>query len=380
MTRRSPIPQLGAVLALSALLAACGGGDADDAGSGDAAGTVAVTTVAPHRQTFHDTVEAVGSAVGDPRHAMTLSLAYGGQVVAMDVAAGQRVGRGQPLLAISADPAARSAYRQAQSALGLARGDLQRTEQLAAQRLATQSQVAAARKALADAQAALQAQMAIGGGDAEHVVAAPADGVATAVRVGLGERVAANAPLLDFTPDRALVVQLGVQPGAGGRLRAGMPVRLAGVYGQSAGFTGRLRMVGRSLDPQTHLLPVQVELSPGPAGGLLAGTAVSAQIDVGDFKAWAVPRGAVLHDDRGSYLFQVHDGHARRIDVDLRSPDGDTVGVEGALDPGAPVVVLGVYELGDGDAVQAAPAAKAGAAAMPGASSSAGAARGDASR
>lgn len=377
MIRCSPILQLG-VLALSDLLAGCGGGP-DNAAGGDAAGTVAVSTVVPRRQTFHDTIEAVGSAVGDPRHATTLSLAYGGQIVAVDVAAGQRVRRGQPLLAISADPATRSAYQQARSAIGLARGDLQRTEQLAAQRLATQSQLAAARKALADAQAALQAQMAIGGGGAEHVVAAPADGVATAVRVGLGERVAANAPLLDFTPDRALMVQLGVQSGDGGTLHAGMPVRLTGVYGRSTGFTGRLRMVGRALDPQTHLLPVQVELPPGVDDGLVAGMALTAQIDVGDFSAWAVPRGAVLRDDRGSYLFQVHDGHARRVDVDLRSPDGDTVGVEGALDPRAPVVVLGVYELGDGDAVQVAPAAKAvaPAAAAPG---SAGAALTDSSR
>jgi RND family efflux transporter MFP subunit len=259
--------------------------------------------------------------------------------------------RGETLLAISPDPATRQAFQQAQAALSLARGDLQRTEELAAQRLATQSQLAAARKSLADARAALETQKAIGGSSASEVVAAPADGVVTALRVGLGERVAANAPLLDFTPAHALVAQLGVQPQSGGKLKAGMPVQLKSVYAPAETFAGTLRMVGQSIDPQSRLLPAQVELPASASAGLVAGTAVMAQIDTRDFRAWAVPRNAVLHDDQGDYLFQVHGGHAKRVDVTVRSPDGDTVGVQGSIDPRAPIVVLGVYELGDGDAV-----------------------------
>jgi RND family efflux transporter MFP subunit len=339
------------VVSLLGLLVGCGGG-ADAPTATDDSNTVTVSTVLPQRQTFHDTIEAVGTALGDPHRARTLSLAYGSQIVSVAASAGQSVRRGQPLLMVRADPTTRQAYQQAQAALGLARGDLQRTEKLAAQRLATQSQVAAARKALADAQAALHAQQAIGGGSDSHTVTAPTDGVVTALRVGLGERVAANAPLLDFTPAHALVAQLGVQPESGGKLHAGMSVQLQSVYGQGASSTGTLQMIGQSIDPQTHLLPAQVELPASAAAGLVAGAAVTAQIDASDFRAWAVPRDAVLHDERGDYLFQVHDGHARRVDVTLRSPDGATVGVQGPIDPQAPIVVLGVYELGDGDAVK----------------------------
>ena len=337
-------------LAAFGLLASCSGG-AGTPKVTDESNTVTVTTVLPQRQTFHDTIEAVGTATGDPHRARTLSLAYGGQIVSVTASAGQSVKRDQALLTVSADPATRQAYQQAQAALGLARGDLQRTEKLAAQRLATQSQVAAARKSLADAQAALNAQQAIGGGGDSHAVTAPTDGVVTALRVGLGERVAANAPLLDFTPAHALVAQLGVQPGSGGKLRAGMPVQLKSVYGPGESFTGTLQMIGQSIDPQTHLLPAQVELPAGAGARLVAGAAVTAQIDASNFSAWAVPRNAVLHDNQGDYLFQVHDGHARRVAVTLRSPDGDIVGVQGSLDPQAPIVVLGVYELSDRDAV-----------------------------
>ena len=349
MIRRSLTSCFGPV-ALLGLLVGCGSGAGSPKATDDS-NTVTVTTVMPHQQTFHDTVEAIGTAMGDPHRARNLSLAYGGQIVSVAVTAGQSVKRGQPLLTISVDPATRQAYQQAQAALSLARGDLARSEKLAAQRLATQSQVAAARKSLADAQAALSAQQAIGGGGASHAVTAPTNGVVTALRVGLGDRVAANAPLLDFTPAHALVAQLGVQPESGTLLHAGMPVELHSVYGSPQDFTGTLRMIGQSIDPQTHLLPAQVELPASAGAQLVAGAAVTAQIDASNFRAWAVPRNAVLHDNQGSYLFQVHDGHAKRVDVTLRNPDGDTVGVQGAIDPQAPIVVLGIYELSDGDAV-----------------------------
>jgi RND family efflux transporter MFP subunit len=337
---------------LCLLLAACSHGAADDEEAAAPRGQVAVTTATPIQQTFHDTVEAWGSAAGDPQHARALSLAHGGQVVALNVAAGQSVRRGQPLLTIAPDPATRSAYQQAQSALELARGELQRTEQLAAQRLATQSQLAAARKALADAQAALAAQRALGGGSAQETVGAPADGVVGALGVGLGERFAANAPLLSFTPAHALVAQLGVQPEDGAKLRAGMPVQLRSVYGDQTSFIGSLRMIGQSIDPQTHLLGAQVELPAEAGAALVAGAALEAQIRTADFSAWAVPRAAVLHDDHGGYLFELEHGYAKRIAVTLRSPEGDPVGVQGPLGAQAKVIVLGAYELADGDAVR----------------------------
>lgn len=343
-----------ALAAAAVLLAACGKGGGD-AASGDAKGVALVTTAMPVQQRFHDNVAAWGSAVADPHHARAISLAHGGQVVALLVSAGQTVQRGQALLTITPDPAARSAYRQAQAALTLARGELRRTGQLATQHLATQSQLAAARKALADAQAALQAQRALGGGAAQETVAAPDAGVVTTLSVALGERFAANAPLLGFMPAHALLAVLGVQPDAGAPLRVGMPVQLRDVYGNGKPFEGRLSMVGRAIDPQTHLLPVQADIPVAADAALVAGTALQASIQSDGYRAWAVPRGAVLHDNGvhgGDYLYQLDHGKAHRVDVQLRQPAGDTVGVLGKLDARLPVIVQGAYEVGDGDSVR----------------------------
>ncbi|MFK2903092.1 efflux RND transporter periplasmic adaptor subunit [Dyella ginsengisoli] len=356
-TRAAPaLRRLLPLALLALLLAGCGGshGDSDDEDDGAPAarGVVTVSTALPRQQSFHDTVTAWGSAVSDPQRARVISLGHGGQLQALKVSAGQRVRRGEPLLVIAPDPAARSAYQQAQSAAQLARSELARASQMAAQRLATQSQLAAARKAAADAEAALAAQRALGGGSAEETIVAPADGVVTALSVGQGERFAANAPLLTFAPDQALVAELGVQPSDGSKLRAGMAVRLHGVYGNAPALDGTLAMIGAAVDPQSHLLPARVSLPAQAGATLVAGAPLRATIETSDVTAWAVPRDAVLHDAHGDYLFQLDHGKARRVDVTLRSPDGDPVGVLGPLDAKAPVIVQGVYELHDGDAVQ----------------------------
>jgi RND family efflux transporter MFP subunit len=338
-------------LLLAALLAACSAnpsGDDDDAPS--ERGVVAVQTVAPVQATFHATVEAWGRAVADPARTRMLSLGHGGQVDAVAVATGQHVRRGQALLVIAPDPATRAAMAQARSALTLAKNELQRTQRLAVQRLATQSQLATARKNLADAESALQAQRALGGGEARETLAAPADGVVTSLAVTRGERLAANAPLLGFAPDHALVVELGVPPADGAQLAPGQVVTLDNVYGDSPALTGKVTVVGHAVDPASHLLPLRASL---PADAALAdGVATHARIQVSDLRAWSVPRSAVLHDEHGDYLFQVDGDRAHRVDVVLRSADGDPVGVDGPLDPKANVIAQGVYELADGDRVR----------------------------
>jgi RND family efflux transporter MFP subunit len=345
-----------ALVAMLVLLAGCSGGgaadDDDDDAEADIAGKVLVTTTTPVSQTFHDTIQAWGSAVGDPHRASNISLGHGGLVTALDVAAGESVHRGQALLHIAPDPAARNTYRQAQSTLDLAAGELKRTEQMVAQHLATQSQLAAARKALDDAQAGLEAQRALGGGSAEEIINAPTDGVVTALNVNLGDRFQADAPLLSFTPAHGLIARLGAQPEDAPRLKVGMPAQVQGAYGSDDVLKGQVSMVGQAVDAQTHLLPLQVTLPPEASVTLVAGTAVRATIDTTGYTAWALPRDAVLHDDKGDYVFTVDHDKAKRIDVTLKHPEGDSVGVEGPLDAKTRVIVLGSYELNDGDAVR----------------------------
>ena len=332
------------------LLAACSSGN-PNAG---AQPPTLVNTVMPARQTFHARVTAFGQLAADSRNALSLSLPQAGQVIATDVLAGRRVKRGATLLEFEIDPTARNAYLQAQNALTVAREGLKRTERLHAQKLATNAQLDAARQTLLDAQAALAAQAKLGGAQAITALRAPADGVVTALLVQPGQRVAAGTTLVQFAPASALAAQLGIDPEAAAGVRIGMPVTIHPVYAAQGAppLHGTIAMVGDAVNPQTHLTDVVATLDK-PAQ-LAAGTALSARIDTSNFKAWSVPRDALQNDAQGDFIYQIEHGKARRVDVKVLAPDGSPIGVEGAIDPHAPVITLGSYEIDNGDPVKAA--------------------------
>jgi RND family efflux transporter MFP subunit len=339
----------GLACGLVLLLAACSGGNQPEEKS---QAPVAVQTAMPVRRNFHGYAQAYGTLSGDSRHAQALTLPQAGQVVAAEVTSGRRVRKGQPLLRIATDPSTVSAYQQAVNAVNQARDELTRTQRLHDEKLATNSQLDAARKTLADAQAALAAQAKLGGAQAITTLDAPADGVVTALDVQLGERVAAGAKLVEFTPQGALAALLGVEPEQAARIRPGMTATIDPVYGSRTALHGTVVTVSEALNPQSHLVDVLATIN-DPAG-LAAGAALSAQVEVSQFPAWAVPRDALLNDERGNYIFQVEQGKAQRVDVQVVAPAGDPVGVDGKLDARAPVITLGAYELSDGDAVAAA--------------------------
>lgn len=332
------------------LLAACSSGAPGDAN--ERQDPVAVQTATPKRETFHAKVAAFGELAADTRNALALSLPQAGRIVATAVVAGQRVERGDPLLKLETDPAARNAYLQARSAMQVAEDNLARTQHLHAEKLATNAELDSARKALADARTALAAQERLGGASTVTTLRAPADGVVTTLDVRRGQRVAAGALLIQFAPVASLDAQLGVDPDAAAGIRPGMPVILRPVYAPRGAtpLHGTVAMVGDSVDPRSHLVEIVATIDAKVA--LPAGTALSAVIETTPLTAWAVPRNALQSDARGSYVFQLEHGKAQRVDVRVLAPEGSPVGIAGKLDPHAPVITLGSYELSDGDAVK----------------------------
>ncbi len=323
---------------------------ADPAFAASATGTpsVAVTTVMPQQHTFSEVVTGYGSIRTDSRTALSLSLPQPVRVAEVRVTPGERVHAGQLLLRLTADPATQLAYKQAQQQLALAQKALKQTQSLYSQRLATQSQLDTATANLADARANLATQRALGGGG-HNTLRAPSDGVIQTIAVTAGARVSAGTTLLQLAPTGGLRASIGVEPGDAARLKPDMNVTLTPAFGGAA-LIGRVAQVANAINPQTRLVDVLVTLptTSANAGVLPLGSELQARIDSGQIQAWAVPRGAVLSDSKGAYLFQIDNGVAHRVNVKLVQPDGATVGVDGPVKPKQPVVVLGVYELSDG--------------------------------
>lgn len=332
---------------LSLLLAACSSGEQPNENQPP----TAVSAAMPVLQTFHAKVTAFGQLAADQRKALSLSVPHSVRVIATEVVAGQRVQRNQPLLKLETDPMTRSAYLKAQSALQVARDELARTERLRTERLATNAQLDAARKAVSDAQAALAAQAKLGGAQAVTTLRAPTAGVVTTLSAQAGQQVNAGTTLIHFAPTAALAAQLGADPSAATDVRAGMPVLLDPVYGSQGTppLHATVAMVGDAINPLSHLVDVVATLDSDIR--LPAGTALSGTIETTPFKAWAVPRNALQSDAKGSYILQIENRKAHRVDVKVLAPGGSPVGVEGALDPHAPVITIGSYEVSDGDSV-----------------------------
>ncbi|HZP93678.1 MAG TPA: efflux RND transporter periplasmic adaptor subunit [Burkholderiales bacterium] len=315
--------------------------------------SVLVEVVPLAKATLRDTLTGYGIVVPDAGGLTALSVARPVRVSRLAVSVGQIVKRGTPLIEIESDPASISAYEQALSTVALARSELARTRSLRAQQLATESQVAAASKALSDAQTVLAAQRQLGADRARETLTAAFDGVVFAVAVAQGDRVQPGAPLLQLARLDALRVALGIEPSDSAKLKVGMPIRLTSVQDSAVSIDTSVTQTPGMINPQTQLIDVVVRLPAKVTAGLLPGTRVKGVITLATRTTWAVPRDAVLHDAQGDYLYQVAAGTALRVNVKAGIESDGLVGVDGKLDPALPVVILGNYELRNGMPVRA---------------------------
>ena len=314
--------------------------------------SVLIQASPPVRATLGSSLVGYGTLAPGAGRTLNVTTAHAAVVNRLGVVIGSRVKRGDFLAELATDPTVTQGYAQARSAVDLARGEAARLERLLVERLATQSQVAASRKALADAEAVLKAQERLGAGQTVAGMTAPAAGVVMAVPSSPGDRLAAGAVVVQIAQGGALRVNLGIEPGDSARIRAGMRVKLTPLFGSMEPFEGRVEQVQGIVNPQTQLVDVLVAIDGSPRAGTLFGLRLRGDIAIDAREVWAVPRLAVLRDTVGAYVFQVHAGRARRVAVETGVVSGDLTAIQGDFDPRAPVVNVGNYELRDGMAVR----------------------------
>lgn len=286
---------------------------------------------------------AYGSAAPALDGGMTLSIQQEGRVLALAVTPGGTVHAGQRLLDFGASAAAVATYQQAISALNEARQQRSHTAELLKQQLATRAQLAQADKAVADAQATLDALRREGADRPSQTLTAPFDGIVATIPVAQGDRVPLGAPLMTITRLDGLVVTVGIEPGIRTSIHPGEAVHLTPLAGGAA-LHGQILRVDGMLNPRTRLVDADVSV---PPGSVISGAAFRADITVGELKGWIVRHDALLNDASGTYLFQVVGTTAARVDVKVAGAAGADDVVQGPLDPTRPVVVEGNYQLSD---------------------------------
>ena len=312
---------------------------ADDPASG-----VLVTTVATQSVRVPELIEAYGTAMSASNGTQTVSVMEAGRVVRILASPGQPVVRGAPLLEWEQSSAARQAWEQARTGFALAAQQRAHAVLLLAHHLGTRDQLGQADKALADAQAAVDALKRAGADQPVRTIAAPSDGTILAIPVGQGDRLAAGTALVTIVSSSGIVVTVGVDPARRLQLRVGQTATIAPLAG-GVPVAGRVLRFDAVLNPRTRL--VNADLAVAPAD-VLSGADYRAEIAVGMLQGWRAPHDAVLQDSGGTYLFQSHGDKAARVPVTVLTTQGDADIVSGALDPSARIIVDGAYQLSDG--------------------------------
>lgn len=303
------------------------------------------------RQTLGSALTGYGIVGAAASQVQTLAVPSASRVRRILVSPGQTVKRGTLLAEVTLDPTAMAATEQARTTVTYAQAEVRRVEGLLADRLATQSQLATARKTLTDAELALRTQQRLTGAPVQRITA-PFDGIVVGLNAAQGDPVAAYAPILQVARGDGGRVHLGIEPEDSRRVTPGMHAQVTSVFGNDPPVDAVVIQVLGMINPQTQLVDVVVALPAAATARLLPGMRVRGEIVVQTVEGYAVPRQAVLRDAQGWYLFQVVGGKAKRVAVKPGIEAHGQVAIEGALDPSAKVVTLGNYELKDGMAVR----------------------------
>lgn len=314
--------------------------------------SVLVKTVPLRQERVATTLTCYGVITTDPRGTASVTLPRAARVSRLLVTQGEIVRAGAPLMEVATDSADILNFEQASLSVDYARQELRRVESMVSQRLATQSQLAAARKALSDAEASLREQNRLGTGHKQESLTAPYTGTVTAIAVKEGDRVPAGTSLAQISRQGALRAELGVEPEDSTRVRKGMEVLLKPVFGGNTTLTGAVHEIHGVINPQTRLVDIIVSLAGKETLSFLPGTQVRGVIRLARQTGWVVPRQAVLRDSDGEYIYQVDKGIARRVTVVSSKADSGLVLIRGKINPHMKVVAVGNYELQDGMAVR----------------------------
>jgi RND family efflux transporter MFP subunit len=127
----------------------------------------------------------------------------------------------------------------------------------------------------------------------------------------------------------------------------------------SSSVKGTVRMVAPTVDAQTRIALVYVDLPPtlSNSAPLKAGMFASGQFALGESAALTVPQGAVALRDGFAYVFRLNaDNRVSQVKVTTGRRIGERVEVDGVA-ADAPIVVSGAGFLNDGDLVRNVPAA-----------------------
>jgi RND family efflux transporter MFP subunit len=319
-------------------------------------GAAAVKVQDPKRGSIPELIVAYGAAVPTSSATQTASFQRDGMISEIYVEIGDQFKKGDKLLDFGASPAAVVAYEQALTTLSQKQHALERKQQLFKLQLATKDDVESAEKDLSDAESNKKMLEKIGSIKESEILEAPFDGVVSAISVSKGDRISAGAPLMTLSRTDHIILSVGVEASALAKVKPDLPVHLSSLLPGRKPSDGKVKRIGIAIDMKTRQVPVFIEIADGAA---LSGENFKAGIEVGKFQGWVVPRDAVGIGSKGPFIFQIDEGHAKRVLVNVLGSVGKNSIIEGDIDSQKEIILSGNYQVDDGDPVRPEEAAPA---------------------
>ena len=348
-------------VALVAVLAGCGHDEAellDEQPTPVEVRTVTVDAVESRRP-----IEVRGTV--RPVREAFVSSRVTGPVVAVNVAPGERVSTGEPMVEIQPETAegqasqAAGGLAEAEAALALAERNYERFKALHEQNAASDLELDRARAQYEQARAAVQrAQGAVRAADAvaaETDVRAPFAGRVVDTLVEVGDMAAPGRPLVHLESVAGQQIRLVVRESDIDRLRVGQEVEVSIDARPSLGpVMGTVVEIVPASDPRTHTFDVRVDLV---GVELPTGLAGRATIEGDPVTRVAVP-GRAVHRRGGLELVVVRtdEGLSRTVAVTTGDELGEgMVEVLSGLEPGDEVAVDAPGPLAEGTPLEVVP-------------------------
>jgi RND family efflux transporter MFP subunit len=259
---------------------------------------------------------------------------------------------------VNADLAqARAALQEAEANAAAAQSDAQRarslqssgamseqevTRYITAERTAA-ARVAAARATLSQQQLRLKYTQ----------VVAPDSGIVSNRSATVGAVASVGTELFRMIRQGRLEWRAEVTAAELPRMKPGLKARVKAASG--AVVAGTVRTVAPTVDPQTRIALVYVDLPPSLAADapLKAGMFAGGQFELGESGALTVPQQAIAVRDGFAYVFRLNaDNRVSQVKVTTGRRLGDRVEVTAGLPADALVVISGAGFLNDGDLVR----------------------------
>jgi len=339
------------------IIGACHGGERPAA---DAAATVSgVRTALAAREPFAQTVNAIGTVIARPGHYAALAAPGPTRVTRIFLVPGQRVAKGDSLIAFERAPFD-AAAQSAAATLASAERNAARAARLAQAGILPQRDTD---QAAADLAAAQSAAVTARRSQELETLRAPLAGVVTQMTAVLGASVDVSQTLVEVVDPAALDVVFTVSPAEARRIRSGDTLALTSGEGATADGLGAATVVSvaASVDSVTRAVAVRAHLGPtrsdaGWARSLRIGEAVSGRIITGIHEdAITVPIEALVPDGEAFRVFVVDSaGLAQGRPVIVGGRSETKAEIISGLAAGERIVTTGAYGVTDSARIGAA--------------------------